>query len=251
MESCGADIGSCFHSGSLVRSSDANRRRAVTALVGQMLACVSSKDDETGSPMGLRPLLATSHPLIVERHRERLEDADDGVRSAALDGAGAILKATATINSTKTVPSSCHELLAAAAALVPKLKDRSLDPNDAIRMRTMEVVLDVAATSIAGYSLLEPVLRDVCYRVLDKKVKVREACADMMARLYAKHALPRWIAGQYTERLAWIPQQLSEAYLVLHNTGHGQVAQMEDCDGIGLWRSGEFSQKDNDVQGPM
>ena len=194
-----------------------------------MLAFVPSKDDETGSPMGLRPLLATSHPLIVDRHRERLEDADDGVRLAALDGSAAILKAAAAIDTTKMVPSSCQELLAAATALVPKLNDRSLDPNDAIRMRTMEIVLDVAAMSIAGYSLLEPVMLDMSRRVLDKKVKVREACADMMAGLYAKHALPRWIAGQHTERLAWIPQQLSEAYLVLHNTGHGQVAQLEDC----------------------
>ena len=117
-----------------------------------------------------------------------------------------------------------------ATALVTKLKARSLDPNDSIRMSTINVVLDVAAASAAGFTLLEPILQDVCHRILDKKAKVREACAELMARLYAKHALPKWIIGQAAERLDWIPQQLCEAYLVLNNTGMGQVAQLEDRD---------------------
>ncbi|CAE7185596.1 Pds5a, partial [Symbiodinium necroappetens] len=208
-------------------SSDAGRRRAVTALVGHMLAHRSSRETKTGLA-GVRPLLAASHPLIVDRHRERLEDADDGVRSAALDGAGAVLRSAASVASTQPVPPDCQELLSVASALVTKLKARSLDPNDSIRMGTINVVLDVAAESTAGFTLLEPILQDVCHRILDKKAKVREACAELMARLYAKHALPKWIIGQAAERLNWIPQQLCEAYLVLNNTGMGQVSQLEE-----------------------
>ena len=174
----------------------------------------------------------------MERHRDRLDDADDGVRLAALDGAGAILKSTASISSTKPVPSDCQELLAAGSALVLKVKERSLDPNDSIRMRSIEVALDVAAESMAGYGLLEPALLEISRRILDKKGKVREACANMMSRLYAKHSLPRWISGQLAERWSWIPQQLCEAYLVWNNTGLGQVAQLEDRELLTMGRHG-------------
>jgi len=60
------------------------RRRLVTTLVGQMLAY--------RPPQGsLRNFLIVTHPLLADRHRERLGDADEGGRLAALDGADQLL----------------------------------------------------------------------------------------------------------------------------------------------------------------
>ena len=57
-----------------------------------------------------------------------------------------------------------------------------------------------------------PILPDACRRILDKKPRVREACAEASAHLYATHALWRWTEGRFQEaqKLSWIPQLLCE-----------------------------------------
>lgn len=66
-----------------------------------------------------------------------------------------------------------------------------------------------------------PILPDACRRILDKKPRVREACAEASAHLYATHALWRWTEGRFQEaqKLNWIPQLLCEVpgpWLVLN-----------------------------------
>lgn len=65
----------------------------------------------------------------------------------------------------------------------------------------------------AGLSFTLPILPDACRRILDKKPRVREACAEASAQLYARHALVQWTEGHYQEaqKLNWIPQLLCEA----------------------------------------
>ncbi|CAJ1417138.1 unnamed protein product [Effrenium voratum] len=197
-----------------------DRRRAVTALVGQLLAHRHKGEDS---------LQLASIAGLVDRYRERLGDADDGVRMTALEGTSAIMQSAITTSEeheSDTLPSSAS----AAESLREKVADRCLDPNDAIRLRAVEVITDVALASEAGLALTLPVLPDACRRILDKKPRVREACAEAAAQLYAKHALPKWTGGkgQAAQKLNWIPQLMCEAYFAFCNARLGYVAQLEE-----------------------
>ncbi|CAJ1362733.1 unnamed protein product [Effrenium voratum] len=202
-------------------SADIDRRRSVTALVGELLA--HCPGESSGSVAGRRELLVCSNPLLVDRHRDRLSDADDGVRLAALDGAAALLQTAVSV----TEQPCFQSLVVAAESYVAKLAERSLDPNETIRARVVEVVTRTGSSG-SGLRLVQEVLPEVCRRVVDKKAVVREACAEAMAKLYARHALPRWISGQGAGDLAWLPQQLCEAYLTFSRGRLGHIAQLEE-----------------------
>eukprot|EP00930_Biecheleria_cincta_P034145 TRINITY_DN23615_c0_g1_i1.p1 TRINITY_DN23615_c0_g1~~TRINITY_DN23615_c0_g1_i1.p1 ORF type:complete len:1429 (+),score=252.04 TRINITY_DN23615_c0_g1_i1:62-4348(+) len=208
------------------QSGDPNRRRAVTALVGRMLAHTCQ---ESGSSSSSQPSLASTHPSIVDLHRERLADADDTVRLTALESTAAILQtASSVVHAQHTEPSK--SLLVAAEALAQKLAERSLDPNDQIRGRAVDIAVSVGSHSTAGLALMLPVLPGVCKRMLDKKPRVREVCVEAAAHLYAKHALPAWLEGNYqqAQALSWIPQMFCEAYSVFSSGQCGQVALLEE-----------------------
>ena len=162
--------------------------------------------------------LATSNAALVDRFRERLGDADDGVRMTALEGTGAIMQsaiqgrqidanwisfaadgrpkicwvhevdwvglgmniiiidvdttlwksAPATLSlvgpawilvafEAGTVPpgslagevADLRPTVVAAESLRERLADRCLDPNDAIRLRAVEIITEVALASEA------------------------------------------------------------------------------------------------------
>ena len=186
-----------------LQNANPERRRATTAVIGQILA------------HGEAPMAS-----LVDRFQERLGDADDGVRMTALEGTGAILHAAAG-----------HEAVLPTAELVRlRMAERCLDPNDAIRLRAVELVTEVALASEQGLTLTLPMLPEACRRILDKKPRVREACAEASAQIYAKHALPRWIEGKHQEaqELIWIPQLLCEAYAAFCSSRLGYVAQLEE-----------------------
>jgi len=216
-----------------LQCSDPDRRRAVTALVGQMLAHYHQQGSgDTVAGTGPRMLLAATHPLLADRHRERLGDADDGVRLMALDGAAAILQQAATLQDAgeHAERTGSGALVKAAEAVRDRVAERGLDPHDAVRLRAVEVAAEVAASSRAGLDLMLPVLPEMCKRVLDKKPRVREACAEAAARIYAQYALPAWTEGRYEDAqpLAWIPQLLCEAYSVFSGGRLGHVSQLEE-----------------------
>ena len=187
-----------------LQNANPDRRRATTAVIGQILA-----------HPGEAPMAS-----LVDRFQERLGDADDGVRMTALEGTGAILHSAA----------SNESVLGTAEVVREKMADRCLDPNDAIRLRAVEIVTEVALGSEQGLILTLPILPDACRRILDKKPRVREACAEASAQIYAKHVLPRWIEGKYKEaqELIWIPQLLCEAYAAFCSSRLGYVAQLEE-----------------------
>lgn len=211
-----------------LQSTDPHRRRAVTAIVGQMLA---HWHEDAGSS---RPLLASTHPLLVDRHRERLGDADEGVRLTALEGSATILQAAASLliaeEKKKKHIVGVDALLGAAELLLPKVSERSLDPNDEIRRRAVKLAANVASSSVSGLSLMEPVLPHIFKRLLDKKQQVRETCVASATNLYAKHALPAWTDANLegAGRLSWIPQLLCEAYSLFCGGRYGQVALLEE-----------------------
>lgn len=208
-----------------LQSTDPHRRRAVTAIVGQML---SHCHEDAGSS---RPLLASTHPLLVDRHRERLGDADDGVRLTALEGSAVMLQAAAALIEAETKHIvGADALVAAAKLLLPKVSERSLDPNDEIRRRAVKLAANVASSSAAGLELMLPVLPAIFRRVLDKKQQVRETCVASATNLYAKHALPAWTEANLegAGALRWIPQLLCEAYSLFCGGRYGQVALLEE-----------------------
>lgn len=215
---------------------DPDRRRAVTALVGQMLSHYPQSGSGSHLSSSPRPPLALTHPLLVDRHRDRLGDADDGVRLTALEGCFSLLEAAAALKGAeregleRSAVAHRSAMVAAAEACRERLAERSLDPNDAVRLRAVEIVAEIASQSEAGLSLLLPVLPEMFKRILDKKSRVREACAEAAARLYGKHALPAWMDGRYEDAqlLNWIPQLLCEAYSVFIGGRLGHVAQLEE-----------------------
>eukprot|EP00913_Durusdinium_trenchii_P016029 g15066.t1 len=160
----------------------------------------------------------------LDRFRDRLGDADDGVRMTALEGAAGVLQSAIAQVAT------AHPVVAVGESLREKILERCLDPNDAIRLRAVEIVTEAALASEAGVRFLLPILPDACRRILDKKPRVREACAEASAKLYAKHALPRWTEGNYQagQELNWIPQLLCEAYAAFCSSRLGYVAQLEE-----------------------
>lgn len=195
------------------------RRCATTAVIGQILAhCHQQLIESTA--------LAASNSSLVDRFRERLGDAHDGVRMTALEGTGAIMQSAIQQGE---VPEK-HPTVVAAESLRERLAERCLDPKDEIRSRAVELIMDAALKSEAGLSFTLPILPDACRRILDKKPRVREACAEASAQLYARHALVQWTEGHYQEaqKLNWIPQLLCEAYAAFCSSRLGYVAQLEE-----------------------
>eukprot|EP00435_Cladocopium_sp_Y103_P052134 s1152_g16.t1 len=196
-----------------LQNANPDRRRATTAVIGQILAhCHQQAIDSMA--------LATSNAALVDRFRERLGDADDGVRMTALEGTGAIMQ-----SAIQGEVADLRPIMVAAESLRERLADRCLDPNDAIRLRAVEII-----TEGAGLTFTLPILPDACRRILDKKPRVREACAEASAHLYATHALWRWTEGRFQEaqKLNWIPQLLCEAYAAFCSSRLGYVAQLEE-----------------------
>ncbi|CAK9082100.1 Sister chromatid cohesion protein PDS5 homolog A [Durusdinium trenchii] len=193
-----------------------DRRRATTAVIGQILAYCH--------PVSEGQNVSTSETHLQDRFRDRLGDADDGVRMTALEGAAGVLQSAIAQVAT------AHPVVAVGESLREKILERCLDPNDAIRLRAVEIVTEAALASEAGVRFLLPILPDACRRILDKKPRVREACAEASAKLYAKHALPRWTEGNYQagQELNWIPQLLCEAYAAFCSSRLGYVAQLEE-----------------------
>jgi len=210
-----------------LQSVDPDRRRMVTALVGQMLAHAPAGDD---APASFKTL-ASTHPLMVDHFRDRLGDADDGVRLTALEGVSTILTTAATISDRGSLHDAGHAVLVSTSeSLRTQLLERCIDPNDAVRLRAVQLAADVASASKKGLELLLPVLPEMFRRILDKKPRVREDCAEAAAHLYATHALPAWTDGKYldAQALTWIPQLLCEAYSVYSASRLGHVAELEE-----------------------
>lgn len=216
-------------------SKDASRRRAVTSLVGRMLAFNPQSQGQGSAP---QELLVERFPLLLDRHLERLEDADEGVRIAAWEGAQAMLLhaascgcAAASASERAAAPSGEQAILAAADRIRKHLAERSLDPSEEVRLKVVSVAAVVATASPAGLSLLGPSLPEVFGRILDKRPAVREACAEQAAKLYAAHALPEVSAGRLVgraEELCWVPQLLCEAFHVFSQGRHGHGARLEE-----------------------
>ena len=163
-----------------LQNANPDRRRATTAVIGQILAHQQSVADR-GSPLA----------ALQDRFCERLGDADDGVRMTALEGSGTIMQAAIAAEEKES------PVMLTAESLRERMAERSLDPNDAIRLRAVEIITEVALASEAGLTFTLPILPEACRRILDKRPRVREACAEASAQLYAKHALPRWTEGNY------------------------------------------------------
>merc|ERR1719329_1176012 len=107
------------------------------------------------------PLVA-SCPLMLDRFIERIEDVEDDVRLAALDGVATILVTAASLDQV----SSRHEggsaaFSDAAAQLCKHLVDRCLDPCEAVRVRLVEAAVTVGNFR-KGVEFLLPILPDIC-----------------------------------------------------------------------------------------
>ena len=205
-----------------------DRRRAITAFIAQLLA--HQHVDSSGvSSCGMA--LASSSGLagLVERFQDRLADADDGVRMTALEGASAVLQSVVATGCQEDDPAGSASM-AAAESIRTKVAHRCLDPNDAVRLRAVEICTHIALASDDGLAFMLPNLSEICKRILDKKPRIREACAQASAQLYAQHALPHWLKGegQKAQKLCWIPQLLCEAYSVFCGARLGYVAQIEE-----------------------
>eukprot|EP00747_Dinoflagellata_sp_TGD_P187817 gnl/TRDRNA2_/TRDRNA2_45873_c0_seq1.p1 gnl/TRDRNA2_/TRDRNA2_45873_c0~~gnl/TRDRNA2_/TRDRNA2_45873_c0_seq1.p1 ORF type:complete len:1344 (-),score=272.30 gnl/TRDRNA2_/TRDRNA2_45873_c0_seq1:173-4171(-) len=218
-----------------LQCADERRRCMVTSLIGRML---SFRHTASGSSAAAQSPLVVTHPLLLDRFFERLDDAADEVRLAALDGAAAVLATALAIDTggPRAPPAVSAALKNAAEKVRQLLVDRCLDPCDAVRLRVVEVAAE-AASSQAGLELLNGILPDIFRRVLDKKPRVREASAQHAARLYQQHALPAWIEGRYkwdesrytdAMKLAWVPQLLCEAYAVFSTNRLGYTAELEE-----------------------
>lgn len=214
-----------------IQAADAELRRAVTAVVGSMLAHVrAGSGTDATSPFAP---MAETHPFLVRAFLDRCSDADDGVRLAAIEGVAAILSAAAAVGgldvAEKGGSSGAVAIVAAAVRVRQELADRCLDPSLAVRVRVVEVAAEVAS-SRAGLSLVAPVLPEIFRRILDKRALVREVCVDALGAIYREHALLAWAAGRVedAEELAWAPQLLCEAYAVLAAGQLGHTSQLEE-----------------------
>ena len=198
-----------------------NRRRAITALVAQLLA--------HREPSGQVPSCTWASSGLVDRFQDRLADADEGVRMTALEGASAVLQSVVIEGRGHEEAKTGAEGIDKLEGIRKKMADRCLDPNDQIRLRTVEICMQLASSD-AGLVFLLPILPEVSKRILDKKPRIREACAQACAQLYAKHALPHWLSGQgqAAQRLSWIPALLCEAFSVFSSGRLGYVAQIEE-----------------------
>jgi hypothetical protein len=198
---------------------DADRRRAVTNCVGQLLAY----QHESSAQM---PLMSSS-PVLVDRFLERLGDADEHVRVAAVDGVGAML--ATCVASGERGPRTAATMTV-VRRIGEELQKRCLDPWEEVRVRVVEVVENVSK-SATGFQFLARVLPHIFHRIFDKKTRVREACWLALSRLYAQHALPMWIEGGKgeVEQFQFIPRLLFEAYSVFSVSRLGCTAQLEAC----------------------
>ena len=168
-----------------------DRRRAITAFIAQLLAHQHT-DSSGAASCGMA--LTSSSGMLVERFQDRLADADDRVRMTALEGASAVLQSVVATGCQEDDPAGSASM-AAAESIRTKVAHRCLDPNDAVRLRAVEICTHIALASDDGLAFMLPNLPEICKRILDKKPRIREACAQASAQLYAQHALPHWLKG--------------------------------------------------------
>lgn len=207
-----------------LQASDPERRRMVTVALGRMLAHRPATS--------YRPFLVSSHPLLRERFQERLSDAEESVRLAALSGAAAIIASAAeppALPPTGGKDSKDHPQVEMAKGLAKASVDRCLDPSDTVRLQLIQLTCEVARSS-TGLELLNPCLKEILRRVLDKRQRVREISCEATARLYAAHALPAWAERKCkkAQELKWAPQLLCEAYAVYAGGRLGHLSQLEE-----------------------
>lgn len=224
---------------------DPDRRCVVTELVGKML----SHHAPTGNRTTSEPPLFSTHPLLLDRYFARYDDADERVRLAALDSCGALICTASAATPGDDSGGAQYEVnsvdvVSASLRARQHLADRALDPSDVVRLRVIEVASEVAS-SAAGLQLLAPALPDVFRRIFDKKPRVREACLEVAAQLYAEHALPKPMSSggsgsaggggssqdndePMSAVLAFVPQLLCEAYPVFASGRLGLTAQLEE-----------------------
>ncbi|CAE7910232.1 Pds5a, partial [Symbiodinium necroappetens] len=205
-----------------------DRRRAITAFIAQLLAHQHT-DSSGAASCGMALTSSSGIAGLVERFQDRLADADDRVRMTALEGASAVLQSVVATGCQEDDPAGSASM-AAAESIRTKVAHRCLDPNDAVRLRAVEICTHIALASDDGLAFMLPNLPEICKRILDKKPRIREACAQASAQLYAQHALPHWLKGegQKAQKLCWIPQLLCEAYSVFCGARLGYVAQIEE-----------------------
>eukprot|EP00929_Paragymnodinium_shiwhaense_P089752 TRINITY_DN49944_c0_g1_i3.p1 TRINITY_DN49944_c0_g1~~TRINITY_DN49944_c0_g1_i3.p1 ORF type:complete len:1675 (-),score=485.79 TRINITY_DN49944_c0_g1_i3:112-5073(-) len=205
-----------------LKSEDVHRRAAATQLVGRLLAYHPQVPD--------RIAVALTQPMLRSRLHERFEDADQAVRLAAMDAGGYLLEVAAALLGEGPVRpgSNAAAIVEAAEAVREPFLQRCLDPSEVIRLKALHIAADVAE-SPSGLRLLDSVLAEIFARILDKKPAVRETCAQKAAELYAAHALPRVVAGDLavSQRLAWIPRLLCEAYHVFVGGCLGFTTEIE------------------------
>jgi hypothetical protein len=207
-----------------LQTEDVGRRKRVTKCVGEMLGHGSSRE---GCPEAPRLPLVCTHPLLLDKFLDRLDDADEGVRAAAIDGAGGILATAFALGDKGPGKAGFME---AANRIRDALKLRCLDPSEAIRIRVVQVAAE-SSQSVPGLKCLESVLPEIFRRILDKKPRVRETCIEASAHLYAMHALPAWIEcrEEAAMRLSFIPQLFFEAYSVFAGARIGHTVYLEKC----------------------
>lgn len=206
-----------------LQCADADRRQAVTKCVGQVLGQQPSSNP-------LKPLMLTN-PLLFEKFLERLVDANEGVRLAALDGVGAMLATAVIVVDEK----GAKHMNTIVKSIAKALKIRCLDPCEEVRIR----VVDIAAKttqSLTGFKMLtqpdsSAVLPEIFGRILDKKPSVRDVCIEALSCLYSQHALPAWVEGRQkeAEEFAFIPRLLCEAYAVFALGRRGHTVRLETC----------------------
>lgn len=200
-------------------SSDVQRRCSVAHVIGLVIAHYQPHSSRV-------PLLIT-HPLVFARYLERLDDAEETVRLAAMDSCLHILQSAAVLS--RVQHEHARAVVGAAEIVRQKLLDRCLDPSDLVRRRVVEIAAQVANTP-EGVQLLMPVLPEIFGRIKDRRVHIREYCAEAIAKLYAQHAFPAWASGKVeeVEGLVWIPQLLCEAYSVFSGGRLGHTACLEE-----------------------
>ncbi|CAK0805810.1 unnamed protein product [Prorocentrum cordatum] len=213
-----------------LRSPERLRRLLATRCVGRML----SQFHVSGASVVERPLCET-YPLLLDSHLDRLDDADEEVRLAALEGAGAIISAACSLGASVVFNAEVSRGGGAAVAKAAEsyreaVVGHYLDPSDTVRFRLIQIARDIALASEAGYEFLAPVLPNIFGRILDKRADIREESADAAARLYGKYAVPALTTCQYkvAERLAWVPQLICEAFSVFAGGRLGHTARLEE-----------------------
>eukprot|EP00927_Polykrikos_kofoidii_P050233 TRINITY_DN44153_c0_g1_i1.p1 TRINITY_DN44153_c0_g1~~TRINITY_DN44153_c0_g1_i1.p1 ORF type:complete len:1307 (+),score=203.04 TRINITY_DN44153_c0_g1_i1:52-3921(+) len=224
-----------------LQSVDVERRHGITRLVGRLLAHDACQRGSlwggvSTAVVGQKPL-ATSFPSLREQFLKRLEDLDESVRLAALEGVLGILRAVASVSvSGHRAGFVDHNSLTpavapstAASSIVNVLESRCLDPSDVVRLQVVHIAVEVAMTSLEGVKLMHPVLPVILRRIMDKRPDIRETCAVLAARLYSQHALPSWIDGRQETGLLLncIPQLMCEAYAVFVGGRAGYTGQLE------------------------